>query len=82
MAWSLPSFIARRPDVGKVGGIINFSGQVSGIAASILTGYLVSARHSYAWAFAVAAAYLAVGIAGYLFLLGRIEPPAIAPDAA
>ena len=82
VAWSLPSFVAHRPDVGKVGGIINFSGQVSGIAASILTGYLVSARHSYALAFAVAAAYLAVGIAGYLFLLGRIEPPAIAPDAA
>jgi len=82
VAWSLPSFIARRPDVGKVGGIINFSGQVSGIVASILTGYLVSAHHSYASAFAVAAAYLAVGIAGYLFLLGRIERPQLAPEAA
>jgi MFS family permease len=81
VAWSLPSFIARRPDVGKVGGIINFSGQVSGIAASILTGYLVSARHTYAAAFAVAAAYLAIGIAGYLFLLGTIELPPLAPDA-
>jgi MFS family permease len=81
VAWSLPSFIARRPDVGKVGGIINFSGQVSGIVASILTGYLVSAHHSYASAFAVAAAYLAVGIAGYLFLLGRIEQPQLAPEA-
>ncbi len=82
VAWSLPSFIARRPDVGKVGGIINFCGQVSGIVASILTGYLVSAHHSYASAFAVAAAYLAVGIAGYLFLLGRIEQPRLAPEAA
>jgi MFS family permease len=82
VAWSLPSFIARRPDVGKVGGIINFSGQVSGIAASILTGYLVSALHSYSAAFAVAAAYLAVGIAGYIFLLGKIELPPRAPDAA
>ena len=82
VAWSLPSFIARRPDVGKVGGIINFSGQVSGIAASILTGYLVSAHHSYASAFAVAAAYLAVGIAGYLFLLGRIEQPRLEHEAA
>ena len=63
VAWSLPSLIAVRGNVGKVGGIINFCGQVSGIAASILTGYLVSAFHSYAWAFAVAGAYLAVGIA-------------------
>jgi MFS family permease len=82
VAWSLPSFIARRPDVGKVGGIINFAGQVSGIAASILTGYLVSALHSFAVAFVVAAAYLAVGIAAYLFLLGPIEPPPLAPEAA
>ncbi len=75
VAWSLPSLIAERPDVGKVGGIINFSGQVSGIAASILTGYLVSAFHSYAWAFVVAGTYLAIGISGYIFLLGKIELP-------
>jgi MFS family permease len=73
VGWSLPSLIARRNDVGKVGGIINFSNQISGIAAPILTGYLVSAFHSYAWAFGVAAAYLAVGIASYIFLLGKIE---------
>jgi MFS family permease len=82
VAWSLPSFIAHRPDVGKVGGIINFCGQVSGIAASILTGYLITARHSYSSAFAVAAGYLAIGIAAYIFLLGTIELPPLAPDAA
>ena len=59
--------------MGKVGGIINFSGQVSGIAASIVTGYLVTALHSYAWVFGVAATYLAIGIGGYIFLLGKIE---------
>jgi MFS family permease len=75
VAWSLPSLIAVRGNVGKVGGIVNFCGQISGITASILTGYLVAAFHSYAWAFAVAGAYLAVGIAGYIFLLGKIELP-------
>jgi ACS family D-galactonate transporter-like MFS transporter len=79
VAWSLPSLIAVRGNVGKVGGIINFSGQISGIAASILTGYLVSAFHSYAWAFAVPGAYLAVGIVGYVFLLGKIELPSRVP---
>ncbi len=81
VAWSLPSLIAVRSDVGKVGGIINFCGQVSGIAASILTGYLVTAFHSYAWAFAVAGAYLAVGICGYIILLGKIELPHRHPGA-
>jgi ACS family D-galactonate transporter-like MFS transporter len=73
VGWSIPSLIASRNDVGKVGGIMNFSNQLSGIAAPIATGYLVTAFHSYAWAFGVAAAYLVVGIAAYIFLLGKIE---------
>ena len=73
VAWSAPSLIASRNNVGKVGGIINFSSQVSGIAAPIATGYLVAALHSYAWAFGVAAIYLAIGITGYVLFLGKIE---------
>lgn len=73
VGWSIPSLIASRSNVGKVGGIVNFSNQLSGIAAPIVTGYLVSARQSFAWAFGVSALYLAFGIAAYVFLLGRIE---------
>jgi len=73
VGWSIPSLIVGRNDVGKVGGIVNFSNQISGIAAPIVTGYAVSAFHSYAWAFGIAAIYLAIGIAAYIFLLGRIE---------
>lgn len=71
--WSLPSLIASRPNVGKVGGIINFAGQISGICAPIITGYVVQTQHSYALAFLIPAVYLLIGIAGYIFLLGRIE---------
>lgn len=74
VGWSIPSLIASRDNVGKVGGIMNFSNQLSGIAAPIFTGYLVTARHSFAWAFGVPAIYLLIGIAAYIFLLGRIEP--------
>ncbi len=74
VGWSVPSLIAPRSSVGKVGGIVNFSNQISGIAAPIVTGYLVAARHSFAWAFAVSAAYLLIGITAYIVLLGRIEP--------
>lgn len=79
IAWSCPSLIATRSNVGKVGGIINFSAQISGIAAPIITGYVVQNRHSYAWAFVIPTAYLLIGIAGYIFLLGRIE---VAPQPA
>lgn len=74
VGWSIPSLIAPAGSVGRVGGIINFSNQISGIAAPIATGYLVQATHSFVWAFAVAGAYLMIGILSYLLLLGRIEP--------
>ncbi len=74
VGWSIPSLIAPRSSVGRVGGIINFSNQISGIAAPIVTGYLVAAHQSFAWAFGVSAIYLLIGIAGYIFLLGKIEP--------
>lgn len=76
VGWSIPSLIAPRHSVGKVGGIINFSNQISGIAAPIVTGYVVAARHSFAWAFGVSAVYLLIGIAAYIFMLGKIEPMA------
>jgi len=73
VGWSIPSLIASPNDVGKVGGIINFVSQLSGISAQIVTGYLVTAFHSYAWAFGIAGGYLAVGVAAYIFMLGKIE---------
>jgi MFS family permease len=74
VGWSVPGLIAPGDSVGSVGGIMNLSNQISGIAAPAITGYLVGVRHSFAAAFAVAAAYLAIGIAGYVFLLGEIRP--------
>ncbi|MES2390270.1 MAG: MFS transporter, partial [Acidobacteriota bacterium] len=73
IGWSIPSMIAPRGSVGTVGGILNFSNQLSGIAAPILTGYIVAWTHAYALAFAAASVYLLIGIGSYVFLLGRIE---------
>jgi MFS transporter, ACS family, D-galactonate transporter len=77
VGWSVPSLIAPRGSVGTVGGILNLSNQISGICAPIITGYVITITHSYFWAFAIAAIYLLVGIASYIFLLQKIEqvPP-------
>jgi MFS transporter, ACS family, D-galactonate transporter len=74
IGWSIPSIIVPRNSVGTVAGMMNFFNQISGIAAPIVTGYIVAATHSYALAFGIAAAYLFIGISSYVFLLGRIEP--------
>jgi ACS family D-galactonate transporter-like MFS transporter len=73
VGWSIPSLIAPRESVGTLGGILNFANQIAGIAAPIVTGYILHATRSFSWAFGAAAGFLVVGIAGYLFLLGRME---------
>lgn len=73
VGWSVPSLIAPRDSVGKVGGILNFGNQVAGIIAPIVTGYLAGPANSFSSAFAVAAAILLLGIAAYIFLLSKIE---------
>ena len=74
VGWSITSILAPRGSVGTLGGILNLSNQLSGIAAPLITGYVVGVTHSYAWAFYIAATYLLIGIASYIFLLGKIEP--------
>ncbi|MBV8070594.1 MAG: MFS transporter [Acidobacteriaceae bacterium] len=74
VGWSIPSLIAPRNSVGKVGGIVNFGNQISAIVAPIATGYFAGAANSFSRAFAAAAVILLIGIAGYLLLLGKIEP--------
>jgi ACS family D-galactonate transporter-like MFS transporter len=73
VAWTIPSLIAPRESVGTLAGAVNLCGQIAAISAPIVTGYIVSATHSFAAAFVTATIILLLGIVGYVFLLGRIE---------
>lgn len=73
VAWSIPSLLAPRDSVGKVGGIMNFGNQVAALAAPVATGYLIGSKNDFSHAFVAAAIALIIGIAGYAFLLGKIE---------
>jgi ACS family D-galactonate transporter-like MFS transporter len=79
VGWSIPALIAPERGVGTLGGIMNSCNQLAAIVAPIVTGYIADRTHSFAWAFATAAAILVLGIAAYIFWLGRIEP---IPDPA
>lgn len=74
VAWTVPSLIAPRESVGRLGGIVNFCGQLGAVSAPIVTGYVASITHAFTSAFVAATAILLLGIAGYIFLLSRIEP--------
>ncbi|MFY9745878.1 MAG: MFS transporter [Acidobacteriaceae bacterium] len=72
VGWSIPSFIAPRASVGRVGGIMNFVTQIAAISAPVITGYFARA-HNFGGSFALAAVVLAVGIAGYVLGLGKLR---------
>ena len=81
VCWSIPALLVPNSSTGRVGSIINFASQVSAIAAPIVTGYCVQRTGNFRVAFFVAAGYLLVGIAAYVFLLGRIQPIEPIPSA-
>jgi MFS family permease len=72
VGWSIPTFIAPRASVGRVGGIMNFATQIAAISAHVVTGYFARA-HNFGGSFALAAVVLAIGIAGYVLGLGRLK---------
>ncbi len=72
--WSIPALIAPKGGAATIGGIMNFLNSVTGIAAPIITGFIVGATQSFSRAFLLAGAMLAIGIVSYVFVLGRIEP--------
>ena len=79
IGWSIPSLIAPKGSVGSIGGIMNFFNNLMGILAPIVTGYIVADTHSFKNAFLAAAVVLLIGIASYVWVLGKIEP---IPDPA
>jgi MFS family permease len=74
VAWSLPSLIAPKGGVGTVGGLMNFSNNMMGVVAPVVTGFVVERTHSFGDAFLVAGLVLLAGVTAFVCLLGRIEP--------
>jgi sugar phosphate permease len=74
VGWSITALIAPQGGAGTVGGIMNFMNNMMGVAAPIITGFIVGATQSFVNAFIVAGVVLLVGIVSYVVVLGRIEP--------
>jgi MFS family permease len=69
--WTLTQAVCSRSIVGTVSGIQNFGGNVGGILAPLLTGYIASATKSFALALGLTGVILVIGIASYCFLISR-----------
>jgi len=66
---SYPIDLAPRPMVGALTGIQNFFGNIGGLLAPIVTGYIVSATGSFAASFVVAGGMALFGAASYVLLV-------------
>src|SRR5882724_4913364 len=67
--WTLTQAVCEKKIVGTVAGIQNFGGNLGGILAPALTGYLAHVTNSFALPFAVAGVILVIGMFSYWFLI-------------
>src|SRR6058998_2871690 len=66
---SYPIDLAPRPMVGALTGIQNFFGNIGGLLAPIVTGYIVNATGSFSASFVVAGGMALFGAASYVFIV-------------
>ena len=69
--WTLTQAVCSRNIIGTVAGIQNFGGNVGGIIAPALTGFIVHQTNSFVMAFEVAAGIAVAGILAYWLLVTR-----------
>jgi MFS transporter, ACS family, D-galactonate transporter len=67
--WTLTIAVSPKSLVGTLAGVQNFWGNVGGILAPVVTGYIVHATGSFVLALGFCGAILALGIASYLFMI-------------
>jgi ACS family D-galactonate transporter-like MFS transporter len=72
--WTLTQAVCEKKIVGTVSGIQNFGGNLGGIIAPALTGYIAHRTGSFAMALGLTGVVLIIGIIAYLTLItGRVE---------
>ncbi len=72
--WALPGDVAPKNSVSIVAGLQNTVSNLGGAVGPIITGAIVAATGSFTWALVFSAALVVLGIANYLFLMGKVEP--------
>ena len=78
--WSITQALCAKNIVGTVSGIQNFGGNVGGILAPLLTGFIADLTHSFALAFGICGVILIGGALAYWLLMKeRVELPKVDP---
>jgi len=71
---ALPIDLAPPSEVGTLSSIQNFFGNLGGVSAPVVTGYLVNVSGSFTLALIAAGAMATFGACAYVFILGDLRP--------
>jgi MFS family permease len=72
--WAITQTLAGALAAGKWTGIQNCAGNLAGIAAPVVTGFIVERTGSFFFAFVWVCVNLIISATSYLFVVGRVEP--------
>jgi len=81
--WAITQTLAGPQAAGRWTGFQNFVGNLSGVVAPALTGFVLERTGHFYWAFAITTAVALIGMASWGFVVGRVEQvKCVAGDAA
>lgn len=72
--WAITQTLAGPPAAGKWTGLQNTAGNLSGVVAPVVTGFIVEQTGSFFFAFVWVCANLLISALSYLFIIRKIEP--------
>jgi ACS family D-galactonate transporter-like MFS transporter len=71
--WAITQTLAGPTAAGRWSGFQNCCGNLAGVVAPWLTGFVVSRTGEYYWAFVACCVVLAIGACSYIFVVRRVE---------
>ncbi len=72
--WAITQTLAGQRATGRWVGFQSFFGNMSGMVAPAVTGYVLQRTGQFYWAFLIVAAVAFAGAASWILLVGRVEP--------
>jgi MFS transporter, ACS family, D-galactonate transporter len=72
--WAITQRLAGQRAIGRWVGFQSFFGNLSGMVAPAVTGYVLQRTGQFYWAFLIVAAVAFLSAASWIFLVGRVEP--------
>ena len=72
--WAMTQTMAGPAAAGRWTGLQNFVGNMAGVVAPVVTGWILNRTGEFHWAFVVTVGMALLGVASWVLFVGRVEP--------